>query len=212
MTHINDRVTYLQKIKFVNDSIQMTKIDAKNWFVENARRINQNIIHYEIFDDEAKINFDIWKKYLDNVSYQRDNLKKFCVNIDIQWNENIKNTRFRIDEMLYKEMLHYWQFSTVNWLRQMKQEKNINDCIYANYMNLNKSWMMIVFCITISFICERLFIFLLQKFFRLSDCYSFDLVKIFTIDLFIIDAKIFHNCFVYHWRENFSQYFSLIIQ
>ena len=84
MTHMNDRVTYLQKIKFVNDSTQMTKIDAKNWFVENARRINQNIIHYEIFDDETKINFDIWKKYFDNVSYQRNNLKKFCVNINIQ--------------------------------------------------------------------------------------------------------------------------------
>ena len=100
VTHMNDRVTYLQKIKFVNDSIQMTKINAKNWLVENVRRINQNIIHYEIFDNETKINFDIWKKYFDNVSYQRNNLKKSCVNIDIQWNENIKNTRFRIDEIL----------------------------------------------------------------------------------------------------------------
>ena len=99
--------------------------------------------------------------------------------------------------MSYKKMLHYWQFSIVNWLRQMKQEKNINDCIYANYMNLNKTWMMIVFCITINFICERFFIFLLQKFFRLFDCYFLDFVKNF------------HSWFVYHWRENLSQLFCL---
>ena len=193
MTHINDRVTYLQKIKFVSDSVQMTKINAKNWLVENVRRIDQNTIHYEIFDDEAKINFDIWKKYFDNVSYQRNNLEESCVNIDIQWNESIENTRFRIDEMLYEEVLHYWQFSTVNWLRQMKQKKNINDCIYANYMSLSKTWMMIVFCTTVSFICERFFIFLLQKSFRLFDCYFLDLVKDF------------HSWFVYYWRENLSQ-------
>ena len=86
----------------------------------------------------------------------------------------------------------------VNWLRQMKQ-KNINDCIYANYMNLNKTWMMIVFCITINFICERFSIFLLQKFFRLFNCYFLDFIKNF------------HNWFVYHWRENLSQLFCLLL-
>ena len=141
----------------------------------------------------AKIKFDDWKLYFDNIAYQKNNLEKFCINIDIDWKNNIENIIFRIENMSYKQQLHYWQSSIINWLRNMKKIDKLNDCIYADYMNLEKTWIVVIFCIIVSFICARFSICLLQKSFRFSICYFFDFVEVF------------HSCFVYNWRENLSQ-------
>ena len=193
IAHKNDHVVFMKKIKFVNDSIKMIEIDAENWLAKNSRKIDEDILQYDDFDDNAKIKFNDWKFYFDNIAYQKNNFEKFCINIDIDWKNNIENIIFRIENMSCKQQLHYWQSSIINWLRNMKKIDKLNDCIYANYMTLEKTWIIVIFCIIVNSICARFFICLLQKSFRFSICYFLDFVKVF------------HNCSVYDWRENLSQ-------
>lgn len=81
MSYKSDRDAFLKEVKFVSDPIRMAKMNAEHWLAEHSRRIGEDTIQYDAFDDEARAEFDTWERYPDNVAYQRDNLKKSCENI-----------------------------------------------------------------------------------------------------------------------------------
>ena len=101
------------------------------------RNINIDFIIYLQFNKQTKVKHDYLKRVFDYQLYQKQNTRKTCEKIEISWKN--EKTIYKILDMTLKIQLKYWQFTNVKFLRDMRHNKLVKNCILTNYIKLNKT-------------------------------------------------------------------------
>lgn len=191
---------FKNEINWISNVNKIVFRNVLNWMRNIQKQMNENILIFEQFDAVVSDTFDNMKSFFDNFDYQKNNFQIAFENIDIVWQKF--DTIFRISEMIVAKKLNYWQFTIIHWLKKMKENSLIKECIYANYMNFDKIWSVICFLLTINNMQKFFFLFFVCL-------YCKSLFSLLFVCLYC--KKFFFLFFVCLYCRNFSSDFTSAI-
>ena len=191
---VKDIETLKSEMNWTSDVNEAAHRDALNWMRNTQKTMTENTLIFEQFDAVTSKTFDDMKSFFNNLNYQRNDLQIAFESIDIVWQES--ETIFRVSEMIVAEELSYWQLIAIHWLREMRKSSLVKECIYANYMSLDKIWSVIVFLLTISN---------MQKSFLSASCLSVLQKSSLSVScLFVLQKSFIRSYFCYLARRSFA--------
>ena len=113
------------------------KKNAKMWFALIQKSKNNNLLIYVKFDKRAIVNFNRIKSWLKSIVYERDNLIKFYLRINISWRDVI-NINYRVEKITINIVFRIWQIIVINFMLKNLSNSFVKICILKNYMNIEK--------------------------------------------------------------------------
>ena len=111
---------------------------------ELTRDLEGDLILIPEFTEPMREFHERQQTWLDNPSFQREDLEDACKVLSIPWEG--EQTIFRTPHMSLSTRLEFWQLVAVKALIDFTaQEPVLGGCILADMMGLRKTWMIICF-------------------------------------------------------------------
>ena len=137
------------RVKYASNLNEQAVEDQALFHQEMTRDLEEDLILIPEFTEPMRTLHEQQQTWLDNPSFQREDLEDACKVLSIPWEG--EQTIFRTPHMSLSTQLEFWQPVAVKAIIDFTtQEPALGGCILADMMGLGKTWVIICFLLWVS--------------------------------------------------------------